>query len=309
VRQPAAIDLNVLVNDTTRLVRRLLGEQIEVTFHPDPQLGVVWADPSQIEQIVVNLAVNGRDAMPRGGTLSIETANVELSHEYAGFHMSVVPGPYVMLAVRDTGEGMDAATQTHIFEPFFTTKVPGKGTGLGLATIYSIVKQSRGNIWVYSEPGYGTMFKVYFPRVPVPGATAATADPEPGVIRGAGRVLVVEDDLAVRTLVAKILKRAGYQPIVTPGPTEALVLARDPGTTIDLVLTDVVMPVMSGRELAALIREVRPTLPVAFMSGYTNGSLEERDLLERDAVLIAKPFSPKSLTQGLAAALAPPGAT
>ena len=307
VRQPAAIDLNVLVTDTTRLVRRLLGEQIEVTFRPDPELGVVWADPSQIEQILMNLAVNGRDAMPRGGTLAIETANVELSHEYAGFHMSVVPGPYVMLAVRDTGDGMDLSIQDHIFEPFFTTKDPGRGTGLGLATVYSIVKQSRGNIWVYSEPGYGTMFKVYFPRVPLPGAPGTvSADQDPGMVHGTGRVLVVEDDLAVRTLVAKILKRAGYEAIVATDPAAALALVQDPAQAIDLVLTDVVMPVMSGRELARAIRALRPALRVVFMSGYTNGSLEERDLLERDAVLIAKPFSPKSLTQGIAAAITPP---
>ena len=306
VRQPVSVDLNGQIEDTLRLVSRLLGEQIRIVFKPAADLGAIWADPGQIEQVLVNLVVNARDAMPRGGTLAIETENVELTEAYAGFHLSVVPGSYVVLSVRDSGTGMDAVTRAHIFEPFFTTKGAAKGTGLGLSTVYGIMKQGRGNIWVYSEPGHGTTFKLYFPRIPNRAAERGTTTlRETDVVPGTGVVLIVEDDPAVRSLAANILRLAGYRTISATTPETALEFGRDETQTIDLMLTDVVMPHMSGRDLALALRVLRPSLRVVFMSGYTNGALEERDLLEQGAVLVSKPFSPWSLSNALAG-LGPP---
>ena len=302
IRQPQAVSFDVVVADALRLLGRLLGHRVELRFAPTGDLGLVWADPDQLEQVVLNLAVNARDAMPRGGTLTIETRNVELGAEYAGLHFDVVPGAYVMLCVTDTGAGIPPEILQQIFEPFFTTKSEGKGTGLGLATVRGIVRQARGNMFVYSEVGVGTSFKVYLPRLH-DGTRAPVASVEPTVlVRGSGVVLLVEDDTAVRSLAARILERAGYTVIQSDAPELALALARDPQQRFDILLTDVMMPGMSGPELAAAIRVVRPTMRVAYMSGYTDSSLEEREILESRAVMIAKPFTIESLTSQIARA-------
>jgi PAS domain S-box-containing protein len=299
VHEPTAADLNAMIQDALRLIGRLLGEQVRITFRPGINLGSIWADPAQLEQVVLNLAVNARDAMPRGGTLQIATENVDVSVEYASYHLDLVPGPYVVLSLTDDGVGMDAATRARIFEPFFTTKEPGEGTGLGLAMVYGIMKQGRGTILVSSEPGRGTTFKLYFPRTPS-AVASAPARRETNVVPGRGAILIVEDDLAVRSLAAKILELAGYTAITASGPEEALAIGRNAARPIDLLLTDVVMPRMGGRQLAGALRALRPGLRVAFMCGYTGGALEDKDLLEHGAVLVPKPFSPWSLTHAIA---------
>ncbi len=301
IRQPTAISLDVVVTDALRLLGRLLGERIDVRFAPTKDLGLVWADPDQLEQVVLNLAVNARDAMPQGGTLTIETANVELDGDYAGMHMSVIPGSYVMLCVTDTGSGMPPETITRIFEPFFTTKPVGQGTGLGLSTLYGIVKQSRGNVWVYSEPGRGTTFKVYLPRVSDPAVRVTRPTPVSStLVLGSGVVLLVEDDPAVRSLAARMLRRAGYDVIDAATPAIALEIARDESVHIDILLTDVVMAGLTGPELAAAVRERRPSIRVAFMSGYTDTALDAHQLADAHAVLISKPFTGSSLTAQIA---------
>ena len=301
VRQPAAVNLDAVLTDALRLVRRLLGEQVEVRFAPTEGLGLVWADPNQLEQVVLNLAVNARDAMPSGGVLTFETQNVDLGTEYAGLHMAIVPGPYVMLCVSDTGVGIPPETIPRIFEPFFTTKAPGKGTGLGLATVYGIVKQSRGNIFVYSEPGHGTTLKVYLPRVPDTTVVAATRPADATeIVPGQGVVLLAEDDEAVRGLAARILVRAGYTVVPAMTTEHALAIAGDLSQPVDVLLADVVMPGMTGPALAAAVRELRPDVRIVLMSGYTDSVLEERELLSTDAVLVSKPFTPYTLTAPLA---------
>jgi len=301
VRQPAAVNLDTALTDWLRLVRRLLGEQVEVRFTPTEGLGLVWVDPNQLEQVVLNLAVNARDAMPSGGALTIETRNVDLGAEYAGLHMAIVPGPYVMLCVSDTGVGIPTDTISRIFEPFFTTKAPGKGTGLGLATVYGIVKQSRGNIFVYSEPGYGTTFKIYLPRVPDTAIAAASGPADTAeLVPGQGTVLLAEDDEAVRALAGRILVRAGYTVVPATTTAHALAIAGDLSQPMDVLLADVVMPGMTGPALAAAVRELRPDVRVVFMSGYTDSVLEEREVLGTDAVLVSKPFTPYTLTAPLA---------
>jgi CheY-like chemotaxis protein len=239
--------------------------------------------------------------MPSGGVLTFETQNVDLGTEYAGLHMAIVPGPYVMLCVSDTGVGIPPETIPRIFEPFFTTKAPGKGTGLGLATVYGIVKQSRGNIFVYSEPGQGTTLKVYLPRVPDTTVVAATRPADATeIVPGQGVVLLAEDDEAVRGLAARILVRAGYTVVPAMTTEHALAIAGDLSQAVDVLLADVVMPGMTGPALAAAVRELRPDIRVVFMSGYTDSVLEERDLLSTDAVLVSKPFTPYTLTAPLA---------
>jgi PAS domain S-box-containing protein len=308
VRQPSALDLNAVVANALRLVGRLIGAGVTVRFNPAAVLGAVWADPGQLEQVVVNLALNARDAMPGGGTLTIETADVRLGADYAGFHDSVIPGEYVMLAVQDEGVGMDEATCARIFEPFFTTKELGKGTGLGLAMVYGIVKQSRGNIWVYSEPGVGTVFRLYFPRLATGIAEpAAVTPPSPEqVVAGRGRVLVVEDDRAVRQLAVRILEQAGYRTVAAADGAEAVRLVASSPEPFDLLLTDLVMPGMNGRELALRLRQDRPDLPVVFMSGYAPGAIGADELAAISPVIVPKPFSPLSLTQAIAGQLGRP---
>jgi signal transduction histidine kinase len=295
VLQPKALDLKATVAGTEKLLKRLIGEDIRLTTVLARDLGVVKADPGQIEQIIINLAVNARDAMPTGGRLTIEAANVDMDEAYVRGHAPASPGRYVMLALSDTGIGMDEQTKARIFEPFFTTKEPGKGTGLGLATVYGIVKQSGGFIWVYSEPGHGTSFKVYLPRVdePAEAAAAATATAEPRV--GTETVLVVEDAAAVRMVTRQVLERFGYVVLEAPNGETALRLAAKHHGPIHLLLTDVVMPGLSGRQLAEQLAELRPDMKVLYASGYADHAIVHHGILESGIAYLQKPFTPEAL--------------
>ena len=297
VLQPKTLDLNAIVENMDRLLRRVIDDNIEMTTKVQPDLGKVKADPAQIEQVIMNLVVNARDAMPKGGKLVLETSNTNLDATYAMEHTSVKSGKYVMLAVSDTGVGMDAETVAHIFEPFYTTKESGRGTGLGLSTVYGIVKQSGGYIWVYSEPRKGSTFKVYLPRV-----EEAVEEPTPkkvpmGDHRGSETVLLVEDEEAVRELVRTILTNQGYEVIVARDPRHAEEIAGKFPREIHLLLTDVVMPGTSGRELAARIMANRPGIRVLYMSGYTENVVTSGGLLEDGLTFLQKPFSPAVLVQ------------
>jgi PAS domain S-box-containing protein len=298
--QPQILDLNSLLTNVEQMLRRVIGEDIGLVMHLSPGLGRVKADPGQIEQVIMNLAVNARDAMPQGGQLTLDAANVELDSCYASCHQSVLPGHYVMLAVSDTGIGMDAKTQAHIFEPFFTTKEPGKGTGLGLATVYGIVKQSGGYIWVYSEPGKGTTFKVYLPRIDQAGE--AIAPGEPGVAelsRGSETILLVEDEKAVRCLAREALESRGYHVLESEGAIKALEVGERRKEHIHLLLTDVVMPQMSGRELAEHLAPLHPETKVLYMSGYADNAVVHNGLLEPGTALLQKPFTAQALARKL----------
>jgi PAS domain S-box-containing protein len=295
VLQPKTLDLNAIVLNMDKLLRRLMDENITMTTKVAENLGNVKADPAQIEQVIMNLVVNARDAMPKGGRLVLETFNVDLDATYAFDHMSVKPGPYVMLAVSDTGVGMDAETVAHIFEPFYTTKESGRGTGLGLSTVYGIVKQSGGYIWVYSEPGKGSTFKVYLPRVE---GTAEELPTKRGPFReerGSGTILLVEDEEAVRDLVQSILVGQGYEVIAADSPWQAEEVAGSFSGDIHLLLTDVVMPGTSGRELATKIMARRPNIRALYMSGYTENVVTSGGLLEEGLAFLQKPFSPSAL--------------
>ena len=298
VLEMRVLDLNELVADVDKLLRRLLGEDIDVLTKLDQTLGAVRADAGQLEQVVVNLAVNSRDAMPEGGKLTIETRNAELDDSYAREHVPVQPGRYVMLALSDTGVGMSAETISHVFEPFFTTKEAGKGTGLGLATVYGIVKQSGGYVWCYSEPGHGTTFKVYLPRVdaavdrlPVRAAARPT--------HGSETVLLVEDDAGLRALTRRVLERYGYTVLEAATADAASSLARDHAGPIHLLLTDVVLPGAGGRALADELLARRADLKVLFMSGYTEDAILHRGVLAPNTAFIHKPFSADGLTTKL----------
>jgi len=295
VLQPKALDLKATVAGTEKLLKRLIGEDIQLTTVLARDLGVVKADPGQIEQIIINLAVNARDAMPTGGRLTIEAANVDMDEAYVRGHAPASPGRYVMLALSDTGIGMDEQTKARIFEPFFTTKEPGKGTGLGLATVYGIVKQSGGFIWVYSEPGHGTSFKVYLPRVDEPAevAAAATATAEPR--GGTETVLVVEDAASVRMVTRQVLERFGYVVLEAPNGETALRLAAKHHGPIHLLLTDVVMPGLSGRQLAGQLAELRPDMKVLYASGYADHAIVHHGILESGIAYLQKPFTPETL--------------
>src|SRR5437870_3559669 len=295
VLQPKALDLKATVAGTEKLLKRLIGEDIQLTTVLARDLGVVKADPGQIEQIIINLAVNARDAMPTGGRLTIEAANVDMDEAYVRGHAPASPGRYVMLALSDTGIGMDEQTKARIFEPFFTTKEPGKGTGLGLATVYGIVKQSGGFIWVYSEPGHGTGFKVYLPRVDEPAepAAAATATAEPR--GGTETVLVVEDAASVRMVTRQVLERFGYVVLEAPNGETALRLAAKHHGPIHLLLTDVVMPGLSGRQLAEQLAELRPDMKVLYASGYADQAIVHHGILDSGIAYLQKPFTPEAL--------------
>ncbi len=285
------IDLNAVVADISKLLRPLIGEDIEVVVTRDPKLGRTKADPGQVEQVIMNLAVNARDAMPSGGKLIIETRNADLDDNYQRAHANVKPGRYVMLAVSDTGCGMDAETQLRIFEPFFTTKEKGKGTGLGLSTVYGIVKQSGGYVFAYSELGRGTTFKIYLPRVDEAEAQSVPDRQTRLGVRGSESILLVEDEESVRELIAEALKAQGYNVLVAGNGHEALALAAPSNCHIDLMISDVVMPGMSGRELAQRMAGSRPGMRVLYLSGYTEDAIVHHGVLDPGTAFLQKPFS------------------
>lgn len=302
VLQPKSLDLNAIVLGMDKLLNRVMGADIQMTSTCSANIGTVKADPAQIEQVIMNLVVNARDAMPNGGRLRIETANVELDANYARDHVSVKPGPYVMLAVSDTGVGMDSETQAHIFEPFYTTK-GGRGTGLGLSTVYGIVKQSGGYIWVYSEPGAGTTFKVYLPLVGGKVEATFVASPESADHQANETILLVEDEEAVRELARTILAEQGYSVIVAESAAHAERLAASRANEIQLLLTDVVMPGIGGRELARRITARNGRIQVLFMSGYTDNVIAQGGVLEAGVAFLQKPFTPRVLRQKVRQAL------
>jgi len=298
VLEPRVLKLNSILVETEKMLRRVIGEDIEFQTKLAPDMGSVKVDPGQVEQILMNLVVNARDAMPHGGKLTIETGEAELDEEYARRHPPCVPGPYVVLTVTDTGIGMDQNTRTRIFEPFFTTKELGKGTGLGLSTVYGIVKQSGGYIWVYSEPGQGSVFKVYLPCVDQPVQQVPAADLAPKAFNGSETVLVVEDEESVRALICNILGQSGYTVLEAANPAQALEIAQQ-HASIHLVLTDVVMPGMSGPAMAKKLEEMRPGLKVLYMSGYAGGFGAAQGLLDDGIPMLQKPFSKNALLRRL----------
>jgi len=293
--QPTVLNLNVVLVDIDKMLRRLISENVEIVTRPAPKLGSVRADIGQIEQVILNLVINARDAMPAGGTLTLETGNADLDENYAQEHAGVRPGSYVMLAVSDTGIGMDSETQAHIFEPFFTTKEDGKGSGMGLATVYGVLQQSGGHIWVYSEPGRGSTFKLYLPRVEEAAETAAKTQPPAPTIRGTETILVAEDDRQVRDLAVAILKACGYLVLVLDSALEAERVCQQHQGSIDLLLTDVIMREMSGPDLAQRLKKLRPQTKVLFMSGYTDAAIVHQGVLDPGIAFLPKPFTPSSL--------------
>jgi PAS domain S-box-containing protein len=301
--QPAVLDLHAVVSDISNMLPPMLGEDIEMTIVTEPELGNVYADQAQIEQVLMNLAVNARDAMPKGGKLLIELHNVAVDDQYVQRHSQISPGAYVVLAVSDTGIGMDAATQANIFEPFFTTKEVGKGTGLGLSTVYGIVKQSGGFIWVYSEPGLGTTFKIYLPRVYEEAVAACVATEEKRSYLGNSEtVLLVDDEPGVRCAAREFLEGKGYRVLEAENGAGALSVCTGYQGSIEVLLTDLIMPGMRGPELAAKVSRLYPEVKTVYMSGYTNRSKDIEDL-GSDAVFLQKPFSLNTLAQKLHTAL------
>jgi PAS domain S-box-containing protein len=295
VLQTSMLDLNEIVGNVEKMLKRIIGEDVELLTELAESLGSVKADSGQIEQIILNLTVNARDAMPKGGKVIIETRNVVLDEDYVAAHSGVKAGEYVMLAVTDTGTGMDEATQKRIFEPFFTTKEVGKGTGLGLSTVYGIVQQSGGHIVVYSEMNRGTSFKTYFPRIDGRSNVSMFRQPKAQVANGVGTILLVEDDEAVRHVTARVLRERGYTVLETRRPSEARNLCQTHSAAIDLLLTDIVMPETSGPRLAEELSQSYPQMRVLFMSGYAGAALEHAGWLDNGAAYLEKPFSPGSL--------------
>ena len=298
VLAPKVVDLADVVGGMESMLRRLISEDVELTIACASGIGTILVDPGQMEQVIMNLAVNASDAMPRGGMLTIATSAVTLDGHYTGEHVGVAAGPHIMLSVSDTGSGMDRETQARMFEPFFTTKEPGKGTGLGLATVFGIVKQSGGTVSVYSEPGCGTSFKVYFPLA---SPLAASATPAPGVERQSDprseTILLVEDEDSLRTLAGSILRKEGYNVLDAQNAGEAFLLCEQFPATIHLLLTDVVMPRMSGRQLAERLRPIRPDMKVLYMSGYTDDAVVRHGILDSTIAFIQKPITPPLLTR------------
>jgi signal transduction histidine kinase len=301
ILQPQHANIARIVNGMAKMLRRMIGEDVELSIVTPPKLGIVLVDPGQIEQVLMNLAVNARDAMPRGGTLTIEISEIEAEDINAADRAGLRPVRHVMLAITDTGIGMDSDTQARIFEPFFTTKGPGRGTGLGLATVFGIVQQSGGSISTTSAPGAGTTFRIYLPTVDAAHATepttAANRRPSFASLRGDETILLVEDDDAMRSMLRTVLEKHGYSVLDASNGREALVLCERMQETVHLVLTDVVMPHMSGREFATKLETIRPGLPVLYMSGYTDGAIVQHGVLEPGIAFLQKPIAPQALVQ------------
>jgi two-component system cell cycle sensor histidine kinase/response regulator CckA len=297
VLQPKVLDLNAIVANTSKMLSRLIGEDIRFRTTLDPGLKQVKADPGQIEQVLMNLAVNARDAMLSGGSLSIETANVYLDDKYAEQHVEVRPGRHVMLVVSDSGCGMDDKTMAKIFEPFFTTKEKGKGTGLGLATVYGIVKQSGGHIWVYSEPDKGTTFKVYFPQIEEESSSSEAPVQSNFLPQGTETILLAEDDLQVREFASRVLRGLGYKVLEASNGNEALTVAKQTAGAIDILLTDVVMPQVGGKHLSEKLTLERPEMKVLFLSGYTADSIVHHGVLDEGVAFLHKPFNSGDLVR------------
>jgi two-component system cell cycle sensor histidine kinase/response regulator CckA len=295
--KPEVLNLNTAVIEMSTMLRRLIGEDIELVTIAEPDLGLISADPGQIQQIIMNIAANARDAMPHGGRFTIETSNATVDEDYAREHPNLNPGPYVMMAISDNGSGMDAATQARIFEPFFTTKGKGKGTGLGLSTVYGIVKQSNGFVWVYSELGKGTTFKIYFPQLEEGRATQPAEGQPEAATAGGETVLIAEDESSVRALAARVLREQGYTVLEAPDGMEALRVARERSGEIDLVLTDVVMPRISGTELVSQIEAMKPGVKALYLSGYTDGAVVHHGLLDSKVAFLQKPFTVENLAR------------
>jgi len=307
VLAPRILDPTAIVARMEGMLKRLIGEDIELATPPGPGTGRIKADQGQIEQVILNLALNARDAMPQGGRLVIETANVDLDDAYARRHAGVNPGPYVMLSVSDSGSGMDGETQRHIFEPYFTTKEQGKGTGLGLSTVYGIIAQSGGNIWVYSEPGEGTSFKIYLPRVEEGASTSEAPAPPAGRPVGTETILLVEDDGLVREVARQTLEISGYTVLpAQDGEDAVLVAGRHPGS-IHLMVTDVVMPRMSGRELVERLGPLRPEMKVLYVSGYTEDAIVQHGMVNLEMAFLQKPFALDALARKVREVLDAPG--
>lgn len=303
VIEPRILDMNASIRNTEMLLRPLIGEDVELVLRPDASMGLVKADPAQLEQVFINLAVNARDAMPQGGKLIVETANVEVDEVYVRQHPGARVGHYVMVSVSDTGVGMEATTLARVFEPFFTTKEPGKGTGLGLSTVYGIVKQNGGYLMTYSEPGQGTTFKIYFPRFEKASASAEPAPPGEEFPKGRETILVVEDEAALRELVRELLEASGYEVLEASGAGEAIRLVENPACKIHLLLTDVVMPEMDGRKLATRLKKLSPDLRILYMSGYTDDVIARRGVLNPNTLLLSKPFTRSVLLRKVREAL------
>lgn len=300
VMEPQIVDLSLILEGMEGMLQRLLGEDVVLNTVKGNELWHVKVDPSQVEQVIMNLAINARDAMPEGGKLTIETRNVDIDEAYASEHFGAKPGPHVMVAVSDNGAGMDKQTQTRIFEPFFSTKPKGKGTGLGLSTVFGIVQQSGGNIWVYSEAGKGTTFRVYLPRTldqHVTQHVSQMAAPAPVVLHGTETVLLAEDEDQVRDVASGVLQRYGYHVLEARNAGEALLTCEAHPGTIHLLLTDVVMPQMSGRQLAERLAKVRPEMTVLFMSGYTENAIVHHGILDSGISYLQKPFTPETLVR------------
>ena len=298
VLQPVPLDVNQIVRGIEKMLRRVLGEHIDFVQLLAPDLGLTLADPGQVEQVLMNLVVNARDAMAEGGQLTIETSNAEVDEDFAASHLAVKPGSFVQLAVTDTGSGMDDQTRERIFEPFFTTKEKDKGTGLGLSTVYGIVKQTGGDIWVYSELGVGTTFKIYLPRE-LSATTATSIKPSAAPMRtnGTETILVAEDDLALNEIARRALEAAGYTVLTAANGQTALRTSAQHAGDIHLLLTDVVMPRMSGRVLAQELAKTRPYLKVIFMSGYTDDAIVHHGVLDAGTHFLVKPFTKADLTR------------
>jgi PAS domain S-box-containing protein len=307
VVRPRLLNLNTAISQVEKMLRRTIGEDVDLIYAAGENLYQIRADPGSIEQILMNLAVNARDAMPAGGKLILETANLCLDKEYAGAHLAVKTGPHAMLAVTDTGTGMSEEVRARIFEPFFTTKPQGQGTGLGLATVYGIIQQMEGSIWVYSEPGKGATFKILFPAAE--GADLDdVASPDRTEERGEERILLVEDENRVRKFVRSMLEKHGYTVIEADDADEALRFAAEPSNSFDLLLTDVIMPRLNGPELAERIDALRPGIKVLYMSGYTDRAIRLQDRLGGEAHFIQKPFTPAALGRQIRELLGKPGA-